>query len=129
MTEPRPLPPGATMRIIRVGFLGGVVVFGAVVTFLVGRDGPLAPETAAVLQIMNIVIVVAAALGILYIQRKHAGEREPAAITSLTIAGWACGEVTAIFGAVHYLMVGSPIPYLVGLGMMLASFAMVPIRE
>jgi ABC-type Mn2+/Zn2+ transport system permease subunit len=129
MTEPRPLPPGATLRIIRMAFLGGVVLFGVAVTFLVGRDGPRAPEEAPTLQIMNIVFLAAAALGILWMQRKHAAEQDSAARKSLNIAAWAFGEATAVFGAVHYLLVGSPIPYLVGLGMMLAAFALVPIRD
>ena len=129
MAEPRELPPGATLRIIRMAFLGGVFFFGVAVTFLVGRDGPSSPEAAPTLQIMNIVFLAAAALGILWIQRKHAAEQDAAARRSLTIAGWAFGEATAVFGAVHYLLVGSPIPYLVGLGMMLAAFALVPIRD
>jgi ABC-type Mn2+/Zn2+ transport system permease subunit len=129
MPDPRPLPPGNTLRIIRMAFLGGVVLFGAVVTFLVGRDPPSAPEMAGTLKIMNIVFVSAAALGILWIQRKHAAEQDSAARRSLNIVAWAFGEATAIFGAVHYLLVGSPVPYLVGLGMMLAAFALVPIRE
>jgi hypothetical protein len=30
---------------------------------------------------------------------------------------------------VHYLLVGSPIPYLVGLATMVASFVLVPVRD
>jgi hypothetical protein len=129
MAHPRPLPPGTTLRIIRMAFLGGVVLFGAVATFLVSRDPPSAPGMAGTLRIMNIVFLAAAALGILWIQRKHAAEQDSAARKPLNIAAWAFGEATALFGAVHYLLVGSPIPYLVGLGMMLAAFALVPIRE
>ncbi|HEX8318257.1 hypothetical protein [Longimicrobium sp.] len=129
MTQPRELPLGATLRIIRMAFLGGVFLFGVAVTFLVGRDGPRAPERAATMQVMNIIFIVAAAGGILWIQRKHAAEQDPVARKSLNIAAWAFGEATALCGAVHYLLVGSPIPYLVGLGMMLAAFALVPIRD
>jgi len=129
MNQPRELPPGATLRIIRMAFLGGVVLFGAVVTFLVGRDGPSTPEVAPTMRIMNIVFLAAAALGILWIQRKHAAEQDSVARKPLNIAAWAFGEATALCGAVHYLLVGSPIPYLVGLGMMLAAFALVPIRD
>lgn len=129
MPDPPPLPSATTLRIIRMAFLGGVVLFGAVVTYLVSRDPPSSPEIAGPLQMMNVVLVVAAALGILYVQRRRAAVQDPAARTPLTIAGWALGEATAMFGGVHYLLVGSPIPYLVGLGMMLAAFAMVPVRE
>jgi flagellar basal body-associated protein FliL len=129
MTEPRPLAAGTKLRIIRMAFLAGVVTLGAVVMFLVGRDGPRAPERAATMQVMNIIFIVAAAVGILWMQRKHATEQNPSERTTWNICAWAFGEVTALTGAVHYLLVGSPIPYLVGLGMMLAAFALVPIRE
>jgi hypothetical protein len=129
MPEPRPLPAGTTLRIIRMAFLAGVVTLGGVVMFLVGRDGPRAPESAGTMQVMNIIFIVAAAAGILSMQRKHAAEQNPSKRSTWNICAWAFGEVTALTGAVHYLLVGSPIPYLVGLGMMLAAFAMVPIRE
>lgn len=127
---PRQQPAaGTTLRIIRMAFLGGVILFGAVVTFLVGRDGPHAPEMAGPLQVMNIVFVIAAAVGVLWMQRKHAAEQNPSQRTTWNICAWAFGEATAVLGAVHYLLVGSPLPYLVGLGMMLAAFAMVPVRD
>jgi hypothetical protein len=129
MSEPRLLPPATTLRVIRMAFLGGVVLFGAMVTYLVSRDGPRAPEQAGTMQVMNIVFIVMAAAGILWMQRKHAAEQNPSQRTTWNICAWAFGEATALTGAVHYLLVGSPIPYLVGLGMMLAAFAMVPIRD
>jgi hypothetical protein len=129
VSEPRSLPAAATLRIIRMAFLAGVVTLGAVVMFLVGRDGPSGPEAAGTMRVMNIVFVVAAAAGILWMQRKHAAEQDPSRRTTWNICAWAFGEATALIGAVHYLLVGSPVPYFVGVGMMLASFAMVPIRD
>ena len=35
----------------------------------------------------------------------------------------------AMMGGVHYLLVGNPVPFLVGLVMMIASFVVVPIRD
>ena len=129
MTDPRPVAAGTTLRLIRLAFLAGVVTLGGAVVFLVGRDGPRAPERAATMQVMNIIFLVAAAVGILSMQRKHAAEQNPSQRSTWNICAWAFGEVTALAGAVHYLLVGSPIPYLVGLGMMLAAFALVPIRD
>jgi uncharacterized membrane protein YgdD (TMEM256/DUF423 family) len=127
---PSQLPRAATLRIIRVAFLTGVLTFGGVVYYLdAQRGGGLDPSKAETLQIINIVLLVMAAVGILLIQRRHAAERDRARRSTLNIAGWAMGEATALFGGVHYMLVGNPIPYLVGLTMMIAAFVLVPIRE
>lgn len=124
------LPRAATLRIIRVAFLTGVLTFGGVVYYLdAQRGGGLDPSNAGTLQIINIVLLVMAAVGILFIQRRHAAERDPARRSTLNITGWAMGEATALFGGVHYMLVGNPIPYLVGLTMMIAAFVLVPIRD
>lgn len=124
------LPRATTLRIIRVAFLTGVLMFGGIVFYLTSQQGGgLDPEPADTLQVVNIALLVGAAVGILVIQRRHAAERDPARRSTLNIAAWAMGEATALFGGVHFLLVGSAIPYLVGLGMMIASFVTVPIRE
>lgn len=130
MTQPRQLPPSTTLRIIRVALLSGVLVFGALAYYLTDqRGGGLAPENGGVLQIVNIIILVGAAVGIMVIQRRHLAERDPRKRTTLNIIAWAMGEATALFGGVHFMLVGNPIPFLVGLVMMIASFVVVPIRE
>jgi hypothetical protein len=126
---PSQLPRATTLRIIRVAFLAGVLMFGGIVFYLTSQNGGTSPETADTLQVANIVLLVAAAIGILIIQRRHAAEPDPARRSTLNIAGWAMGEATALFGGVHFMLVGNPIPYLVGLVMMIASFVVVPIRE
>jgi hypothetical protein len=117
MPDSGPQRPGARptqLRLIRMALLGPVILFGAFVTVSVSREPPQAPDMA---------------LGVLYFQRRHAAERDPGRRATFNIMAWAIGESTALFGAVHYLLVGSPIPYLVGLAMMLASFVLVPIRD
>jgi branched-subunit amino acid ABC-type transport system permease component len=106
-----------------------VVMFGAVVTYLQSQERPEVPEAAEALQYVNIAFLVIAAAGVMYLQRKHEAERDPARRSTWNIIAWALGEATAMFGGVHYLLSGSPIPYLVGLAMLLASFVLVPIRE
>jgi hypothetical protein len=127
--EQTQLPRATTLRIIRIAFLAGVLIFGGIVFYLTSQEGGSAPETADALQMANIVLLVLAAIGILFIQRRHAAEPDPARRSTLNIAGWAMGEATAMFGGVHFMLVGNPIPYLVGLVMMVASFVLVPIRE
>lgn len=130
MDQPRQLPRSATLRIIRIALLSGVLIFGALAYYLTEqRGGGLAPENGGALQIMNIVILVGAAVGIMIIQRRHLAATDPRKRTTLNIAAWAMGEATALFGGVHFLLVGNPIPYMVGLVMMIASFVVVPIRE
>lgn len=124
------LPRAATLRIIRVAFLTGVLTFGGAVYFITSqRGGPMAPDLGETLQIVNIALLVAAAAGVLFIQRRHAAEPDPARRSTLNIAAWAMGEATALFGGVHYMLVGNALPFLVGLTMMIASFVLVPIRD
>lgn len=130
MAGSRQLPRAATLRIIRVALLSGVLMFGGVAYYLTQQQGRgLGPENADMLQIVNIVILVGAAAGVMMVQRRHAAERDPAKRQTLNIVAWAMGEATALFGGVHFLLVGNPIPYLVGLVMMIATFVVVPIRE
>lgn len=132
MTDTGPRRPGASpvqLRVIRMALLGPVILFGAYVAVVVGREPPRAPQMAQPLLYVNLAYLLGGMLGILYFQRRHAAERDPARRTTFNVVAWAIGESAALFGAVHYLLVGTPIPYLVGLGMMLASFVLVPVRE
>jgi branched-subunit amino acid ABC-type transport system permease component len=129
MATQRQLPRSATLRIIRIALLSGVLMFGGVAYYLVQKNGPLGAENAGALQIVNIVLLVGAAVGIMIIQRRHLAERDPAKRSTLNIVAWAMGEATALFGGVHFLMIGNPVPFLVGLVMMIAAFVVVPIRE
>lgn len=129
MATQRQLPRSATLRIVRIALLSGVLMFGGVAYYLTQQNGGLAPESAGPLQIVNIVLLVAAAAALLVIQRRHLAERDPGKRTTLNIMAWAFGEATALFGGVHYMMVGNAIPYLVGVVMMVAAFVVVPIRD
>ena len=132
-TDPRGRPhQGASstqLRLIRISLLLPVVVFGAVVSVMVQRDPPRAPELARPLLMVNLAYLVGAMVGILYFQRRHAAERDRQRRTTFNVVAWALGESTALFGAVHYLLVGSPLPYLVGLCTLIAAFVLVPVRD
>lgn len=118
------------LRIVRMALLSGVVVFGAVVTYLVGQNAPsAAADLRVALQWVNVGFLIVSAAGVLVLQRIHAAERDPGKRQTWNITAWALGEATAMFGGVHYLLVGSPAPYLVGLAMLVASFVLVPIRD
>lgn len=117
------------LRIIRIAMLAGVLTFGGLVFFLTQQEPRPAPENADVLQMANILLLIIVAVGLLVVQRVHAGQRDPARRSTFNIIAWALGEAVALFGGVHFLLTGQVTPYLVGLGMMLASFVLVPIRE
>lgn len=129
MATQRQLPRSATLRIIRIALLSGILVFGGVAYYLTRQNGGIAPENGDTLQIVNVVLLVGAAAGIMFIQRRHLAEKDPARRSTLNISAWALGEMTALFGGVHFLMVGNPVPYLVGVVMMVAAFVVVPIRD
>jgi hypothetical protein len=131
-TDPQRSQQGASptqLRIIRIALLLPVVVFGGMVSVMVQQNPPRAPELARPLLMVNIVYLLGAMAGILYFQRRHAAERERQRRVTFNVVAWALGESTALFGAVHYLLVGSPIPFIVGLGMLLAAFVLVPVRD
>jgi CHASE2 domain-containing sensor protein len=131
-SDPQRPHPGASptqLRLIRISLLLGVVVTGVIVSVLVQGNPPRAPEMARPLVMVNAAYLVGAMAGILYFQRRHAAEPDRARRITFNVIAWAMGESTALFGAVHYLLIGSPIPFLVGLGMLIASFVLVPIRD
>lgn len=128
-TPGMPQQKATVLRIIRIALLSGMLMFGAIVYLLISREGPRGIESAQALQVVNIAFLIGAAAALLFIQRRHAAEPDPAKRSTLNIIAWAVGETTAMFGGVHYLLVGSPAPYVVGVMMMLASFVLVPIRE
>ena len=127
--DQRPPPRPTQLRIIRMALLAPVIAFGVLVNVMVSQEPPRAPQMAQSLVYVNLAYLLGAVLGIMYFQRRHAAERDPSRRATFNIVAWAIGESTALFGAVHYLLVGSPIPYLVGLATMVASFALVPVRD
>jgi hypothetical protein len=116
------------LRVIRLALLAGVLAFGGVVWYLLREGMETAPLEPGFLYGF-VAVLVASGVGIAVIQLRHAAETEPARLQALAIAGWAVGEAPALLGGVLYLLSGNPVPYLVGLGMMLVSFVMIPVRE
>lgn len=129
MTTPLARQIALTLRIMRIAFTGAVVGFAVLAGQMVGRDGPLAPEHAATLRWINVAVLAAAVGAIVAIQRRHDREPDPRRRQTLNILAWAAGESAALFGIVHWMSVGSPIPFYVGLATMLGAFVLVPIRE
>jgi hypothetical protein len=131
-SDPQPPHPGASptrLRLIRLSLLLMVVVVGGVVSVMAQGDPPRAPEMARPLLLVNVAYLIGAMAGILYFQRRHAAEPVRQRRVTFNVIAWALGESTALFGAMHYLLMGSPIPYLVGLATLIAAFVLVPVRD
>jgi hypothetical protein len=132
MNDPRGPQQGASptqLRLIRLSLLLTVLGVGAAVSFMVRSNPPAGTEMARPLLLVNVAYLVGAMAGILYFQRRHAAEPVRQRRVTFNVIAWALGESTALFGAVHYLLIGSPIPYLVGLATLLAAFVLVPVRD
>ncbi|WP_420126988.1 hypothetical protein [Longimicrobium sp.] len=132
MSDSDPQHPGASptqLRLIRMSLLTAVVVTGILVSVMVQNDPPRAPELASPLLMVNAAYLIGAMAGILYFQRRHAAEPVRGRRVTFNVIAWAMGESTALFGAVHYLLIGNPVPYLVGLATLIAAFVLVPIRD
>jgi hypothetical protein len=121
----------AALRVIRLALLAGVVMFGSVVYYLT-REGPVSdvPNEATRSLSFALMGLAAASLAALFVVRSI---RDRAASydrrSALTVVGWAVGEAPALLGGVVYLLTASPLPYLTGLSVLIASFLMIPVPE
>jgi hypothetical protein len=135
MSERTPTTPqdqdaarATVLRILRMAMLAGVFLFGSVSWFLHGQGSIETVPLDSLLRNLFVGIMVAAAVGLMIVQRRHAAAADPQQIQSWTIVGWAVGEGVALFGAVLYFLTGSVTPFLVGVGMLLVAFMMIPVR-
>lgn len=118
-----------SLRIIRIAFTGAVIGFAVLAQRMVAEGSLEADVSAEVMRWANAAVLVGALLAIFTLQRRHDREPDPRKRQTLNILAWASGESAAFFGIVHWMTVGSPVPFYVGLATMLASFVLVPIHE
>jgi hypothetical protein len=118
-----------SLRIIRIAFTGAVIGFAVLAQRMVAEGSLEADVSPEVMRWANAAVLVGALLAIFTAQRRHDREPDPRRRQSMNILAWASGEMAAFFGIIHWMMVGSPVPFYVGLATMLASFVLVPIRE
>lgn len=115
-----------SLQLIRLSLIAGVLMFGAIVTF-VHRPGqapgaiPAAVEYALV---AYAILVVSVAV----ILRGRVGRTaEPERRAALLIVGWAIGESAALFGGVILSFTGQAQWYALGFLAMVCTFALLPI--
>ena len=116
-----------SLPIIRLALLSGVVVF-AIVAFTMSPDLGVegSEDLAGVLRLAFAVLAIFSLLAMRFIRAKVPTASANQAV-SFTIAGWALGEATALFGAIILLLTGLMWPVLLGVGIMLLAFLMFPI--
>jgi hypothetical protein len=126
--QARPASP-ATLAIIRLGILGGVLAFGGVVWYLQRQPGwsPASVDRDAFFY-AGLGILAVSTAGLLLLRSRWQRETDPARRTPLMIVGWALGEVPAIFGGVQYLLTGDPQRYFTGLMFLVMAFLLLPVR-
>lgn len=126
---PRPASP-ATLGVVRLGILLGVLAFGGVVWHL-QRQPDWAPAGGLdrdLLFYAALGIWTVAAAGVTLVRARWRREPDPGRRTTLLIVGWALGELPAIWGAVYYLLTGDPQRYFTGLMFLVVSFLLLPVR-
>ncbi len=126
--QSRPAPP-ATLAVIRLGILGGVLAFGGVAWHLTRQPG-WSPATVDrdVFFYAGLGVWAAATAGLLLLRSRWQRETDPARRTPLMIVGWALGEVPAVWGGIYYLLTGDPQRYFTGLMFLVMAFLLLPVR-
>lgn len=125
---PRPLPPPGTLKILRLAFLGGVLILGVVGWFLAGeqQEALLDEETGELLTYVFFAFALGG-LGLLQLfRRQRTRSDDPRHHFTFAIVGYAIGDAVAIFGFVFVLLTGSFIPYLAGVLVLLVAFLLFP---
>lgn len=129
----RRVAPGATLPLVRVALLAGVLLFGAVTWWLhrsarleVVGAGELRPlrQAGAVVWLAAIVAEV-----VLFALRLRSRDRDPARVQSQRIMAWSVGEAVALFGAVYYFRSADPQWFVYGLVFFLGVLVVFPARE
>lgn len=122
------LPP-QTLRLLRLAMLAGILAIGAVLWFVAREQAPvLDAERAGMVQI-GFYVLAHVALGAMLLLRKPFRAAGPAQRGMLFIAGHAIGELPAVLGAVCILLLGTAVPFAVGLLVFLVAFLFFPLDE
>lgn len=125
----RPASP-ATLAVVRLAILGGVLAFGALAWHLQRQPGwSRAPLDRDVFFYASLAIWAVATAGLLLLRGRWRRETDPARRTPLLIVGWALGEMPAVWGGILYLLTGDPQRYFTGLLFLVMAFLLLPIRE
>jgi hypothetical protein len=133
MTTPDPLGTRqrASLGVIRLSLLAGVLAFGAVTWFLHRGDAWTGParEPGGAFATIALAVSILAIAGIVFARRQVTTTRDAGKYGSWCVIGWAFGELAALTGGVYYFLTDDPSRYLLGVLVMLLSFVLIPLRR
>jgi hypothetical protein len=118
------------LGIIRIAILVGVLAFGAAIWFLQSRAGwhaSLSPHDRGLRLMLRIAWLIGV-LGVLACFFVASSPKLAWRVPMLPVIGWALGELPALAGAVHYLQTGDRQWYTWGVGALLITYFIFPIR-
>lgn len=115
--------------LIRIAFLSGVLIFGAVTWFLHRQPGYVSPGDIPPFRIALSGVMMLALGGIVAVRFILSRATEAMKIIQLRLVGWSMGEMAALAGGVYYLLTDNPQLFVMGLFVLLASFIVVPLRR
>ena len=132
MTGPARQPPSAdaTLALIRISLLLGVLLFGAV-SWFVHRNPSWRPSDADALPVLRRVMLAVWVLAVaaLLAVRPRLERLTGGARRSTLVIAWAIGEGAALFGGVYFYLSGDALSFLGGLVVMMAALLLFPIRR
>jgi hypothetical protein len=113
----------ASMFIIRISLVFGVVMFGGLTWYLHSqRTEPFPTDNETVTWVVLGAWTVIT-IGIVYLSGRYRAAASRDQRITLAIIGWALGEAAALLGGVHYFVTGSPQRY--GYGFLIFVIALV----
>lgn len=118
-----------TLAIIRIAYLGGVLMFGGVTYFLHHQGAWHAEGVPDGFKYFPVLAVVAAMGGMAVLRPIWARATDVPRRASLTVIGWAIGEGAALAGAVYYFLSDDAQWYITGMLVLILAFFLFPIRS
>ncbi len=120
-------PDTRVVAILRLAFLLGAGVLGAVVGFMRSQGAvSSSAETARGLTIAGRVLWGVALAACLFLASRVRAERDPRNVFAQSVVGWAIAEGVAIFGVAYWYLFGASQWYFTGLGFLALALIMLP---
>lgn len=119
----------AALASIRIAYVAGLLMFGAVIWFLYSRPGHVAPAPDTPFGRILPFLLPALLVSTIAMRFVAAKQVEDEKRGTMLIIGWSIGEAAALAGGVHYLLTGNPRWYLAGMFVFLFGLVLLPLKR